>query len=40
MAIKSYRDLVVWQKALDLVEAVYYQWAIKQLPRNGRQTDH
>jgi 23S rRNA-intervening sequence protein len=23
MAIKSYRDLIVWQKAMDLVEDVY-----------------
>lgn len=23
MAIKSYRDLVAWQKAIDLVEAIY-----------------
>jgi four helix bundle protein len=23
MAIKSYRDLIVWQKAMDLVEGVY-----------------
>ena len=23
MALKSYRELVVWQKAMDLVEAIY-----------------
>ena len=23
MAIRSYQDLIVWQKAMDLVEAIY-----------------
>ena len=31
MAIKSYRDLIVWQKAMDLVEDVYKR--TKRFPR-------
>ncbi len=30
-AIKSYRDLVVWQKAMDLVDAVYQ--VVKKFPK-------
>ena len=31
MAIKNYRDLIVWQKAMDLVEKVYH--TTKEFPR-------